>query len=69
MPQEALWYVGDEAKRDPKKNWPQTGKLKFDQVSLVYRPGLAPAVKNASFEIQYVPLWLLFAYCHSLTLA
>jgi len=52
VPQEALWYVGDEAKRDPKKNWPQTGKLKFDQVSLVYRPGLAPAVKNASFEIQ-----------------
>lgn len=33
-------------------NWPKLGKLEFDNVSMLYRPGLPLVLKNISFKVQ-----------------
>jgi ABC-type multidrug transport system fused ATPase/permease subunit len=33
-------------------SWPARGAIEFDRVSLVYRPGLPPALRELSFSIQ-----------------
>lgn len=35
-----------------KEVWPLSGKLEFDNVSMLYRPGLPPVLKNLSFKVQ-----------------
>ena len=52
VPQEAAWFVGDEKTADPAVSWPQSGSLVFDKVTLIYREGLSPAVKQVSFSIE-----------------
>eukprot|EP00941_MAST-03F_sp_MAST-3F-sp1_P003806 g3806.t1 len=50
VPQEAAWYLPD----DPKKNeWPKTGSLSFQNVSMRYRSNLPLAIKGVSFEIRH----------------
>jgi len=48
VPQEPAWYKGN----DPESDWPRSGKIDFENVSLVYRKGLDPAIKNVSFSIK-----------------
>eukprot|EP01064_Diplonema_japonicum_P002512 TRINITY_DN1159_c0_g4_i6.p1 TRINITY_DN1159_c0_g4~~TRINITY_DN1159_c0_g4_i6.p1 ORF type:complete len:1279 (+),score=372.04 TRINITY_DN1159_c0_g4_i6:69-3905(+) len=50
VPQEPEWFTKEDEKVDA--NWPKKGKICFDKVSLVYRPGLPPAVKEADFTIR-----------------
>jgi ABC-type multidrug transport system fused ATPase/permease subunit len=52
VPQEKAWFVGNEKAADPAVSWPQSGSLVFDKVTLIYRAGLSPAVKQVSFSIE-----------------
>jgi len=48
IPQESAW----RQKGDPNQDeWPSKGKISFEDVMLVYRPGLPPAIKDVSFSI------------------
>ncbi|CUM66631.1 uncharacterized protein PRCAT00004303001 [Priceomyces carsonii] len=49
LPQEASYTLGDIV---PDKTWPQKGCIKFDLVSLAYRPGLPLALKDVSVNIK-----------------
>jgi len=48
VPQEPAWFQREDAQLT---NWPGSGKLMFDNVTLVYRAGLPPALANCSFEV------------------
>ncbi len=48
-PQEPAWDIAATA---PPPAWPTMGAIAFDDVSVVYRPGLPPAVRNVSIAVQ-----------------
>jgi ABC-type multidrug transport system fused ATPase/permease subunit len=41
----------DIAETKPPASWPQTGRIKFENVVMSYRPGLPPALKNLSLDV------------------
>ncbi|KAH9260151.1 hypothetical protein BASA81_001926 [Batrachochytrium salamandrivorans] len=47
IPREAEWESAL-----PNCEWPQTGRLEFDNVCLVYRPSLPPSLINVSLQIE-----------------
>ncbi|KAJ9459626.1 hypothetical protein DIPPA_22504 [Diplonema papillatum] len=49
VPQEAAWHTDDDDLLPP--GWPAKGCIEFDKASLVYRPGLSPALRDVSFRI------------------
>ncbi|KAL7641498.1 UNVERIFIED_CONTAM: hypothetical protein RMT77_007369 [Armadillidium vulgare] len=49
LPQEAPWEIKDQK---PPKEWPQEGKVKFDNYSTRYREGLDLVVKNIKCDIK-----------------
>jgi ABC-type multidrug transport system fused ATPase/permease subunit len=52
LPQEKPSTFIEGASLEPPANWPTEGKVKFDNLSLKYRPELDPVVHNLTFEIQ-----------------
>lgn len=50
IPQEPAWEKSSDAALIAHK-WPASGMISFKAVTLVYRPGLPPAIKSCSFEI------------------
>merc|ERR1712147_234871 len=48
VPQEPAW----SSPNDPKGEWPTKGAICFENASLVYRPGLPPALKQVSLQIE-----------------
>lgn len=49
LPQEAAYNV---IETQPPQDWPQDGKIAFEDVSLAYRPGLPYVLKNLSFNVK-----------------
>eukprot|EP00471_Norrisiella_sphaerica_P008681 CAMPEP_0184506154 /NCGR_PEP_ID=MMETSP0113_2-20130426/53352_1 /TAXON_ID=91329 /ORGANISM="Norrisiella sphaerica, Strain BC52" /LENGTH=1408 /DNA_ID=CAMNT_0026895859 /DNA_START=1010 /DNA_END=5236 /DNA_ORIENTATION=+ len=49
IPQEKEWRRKDDPTPDV---WPLKGQIEFDEVALVYREGLPPAIKGVSFAIK-----------------
>jgi len=49
LPQEPLWHTSID---DTLVEWPSLGKIEFEDASLVYRPGLPPALHNVSLCFQ-----------------
>jgi ABC-type multidrug transport system fused ATPase/permease subunit len=49
LPTEAAYVITETS---PKPSWPEHGSIKFDDVSLAYRPGLPLVLKNLSFDIK-----------------
>jgi ABC-type multidrug transport system fused ATPase/permease subunit len=49
--QERAWYEPGD-KSGSLASWPQSGMLVFEDVTLVYREGLAPAITDVSFRIE-----------------
>lgn len=50
VPQEPAWTQPGDAKLLDAK-WPTAGAVSFEDVSLVYRPGLPPALSGCSFQV------------------
>merc|ERR1712048_594753 len=48
VPQQPAW----SSPNDPKGEWPTKGAISFENASLVYRPGLPPALKQGSLQIE-----------------
>ncbi len=48
LPQEAEWECKDDTKLTAQDNWPSVAAVEFQDVTLVYRPGLPPALRNVS---------------------
>jgi len=48
VPQEPAWSLPN----DPKSEWPTKGAIVFENASLVYRPGLPPALDQVSLRIE-----------------
>ncbi len=48
LPQESEWECKDDVKLTAQDNWPSVVAVEFQNVSLVYRPGLPPALRNVS---------------------
>eukprot|EP00929_Paragymnodinium_shiwhaense_P071004 TRINITY_DN36074_c0_g1_i1.p1 TRINITY_DN36074_c0_g1~~TRINITY_DN36074_c0_g1_i1.p1 ORF type:complete len:1316 (-),score=242.54 TRINITY_DN36074_c0_g1_i1:101-3652(-) len=48
LPQESNWNVANDKAL---VSWPDKGRVVFDDVELVYRPGLPAALKGVSFDI------------------
>ena len=51
LPQEKSMVTSEECKVD--KSWPKKGELVFDNVSLLYRPGLPLSLDGLSFTIKH----------------
>ncbi|XP_005095104.1 multidrug resistance-associated protein 1 isoform X2 [Aplysia californica] len=49
LPSEASKY---QMKSDCSRSWPESGNIEFQKVSLRYRPGLDPVLKELTFSIQ-----------------
>lgn len=49
IPQEAPYHITETA---PPQSWPHSGKVEFNNVSMVYRPGLPKTLKNVSFKVK-----------------
>ncbi|KAJ3317919.1 hypothetical protein HDU76_001008, partial [Blyttiomyces sp. JEL0837] len=52
LPQEAAANASEGAKLTPEPNWPQHGAIRFDKLTLKYRPELDPVLHELSFEIK-----------------
>jgi len=50
LPAEPPWQLSSD--RSPSDVWPAVGRVTFEAVSLVYRPGLPKAVDGISFELR-----------------
>ncbi|KAK6457183.1 P-loop containing nucleoside triphosphate hydrolase protein [Scheffersomyces xylosifermentans] len=49
LPEEAPYLINETT---PAPTWPEQGSIKFENVSLAYRPGLPLVLKNLSFDIK-----------------
>mmetsp|Transcript_71180 Transcript_71180/g.152155 ORF Transcript_71180/g.152155 Transcript_71180/m.152155 type:complete len:583 (+) Transcript_71180:23-1771(+) len=50
VPQEPAWELPRDAKLLA-PGWPECGEVCFENITLVYRPGLPPSVKNCTFTV------------------
>ncbi|CDK29420.1 unnamed protein product [Kuraishia capsulata CBS 1993] len=50
LPQEAAY--NSQPPHVPPQDWPTTGRIDFNQVSLAYRPGLPLVLRNLSFSVK-----------------
>lgn len=57
LPQEPDWHISsvDDKLSDPKKDessWPAHGEIVFENVEMVYRPGLPPALSDVNIRFE-----------------
>lgn len=48
LPQEAPAHT----KEDPPASWPSQGGIQFEDVQMMYRPGLPPVLKGVTFDVK-----------------
>lgn len=49
IPQEAPYTISETC---PPPEWPQTGQIRFENVTMSYRPGLPPVLKNFNADVK-----------------